>query len=369
MVVVGAVAALVLCAIGLSLATRGQAAPVTPEIEVSNSCAVLDTSTTLTIWGSDIRSGPHRVTSALAWFPSTTVTPDALGNFTVSVPYAPSDTAADRVMLDQTQGPPIQVVSPGGCPTSTPPAEPCVATGAAVPVSVSDLPPATEAGAASWYLDYPGAGSGPASFATATVTAGATSAVLPGGRASPGTHQITVMTPPAATGAVIPPVYWTYPITFCIPAPDTSTTVPSTTTTSKAPASTAPAPTPSTTVVPFVPLPSPSTPTTTQPGATPHLAITPQVASGGDVTQVHGVGFPPNSAVILVWQPGIGLATAQVGPDGTFTTPFLIMPRDQTGPRVVQASGYPPSVAASLLVEPGPSEPPAASGQWVFRRV
>ncbi len=260
MVVIGAVAALALCAFGLSLATRGQALPVTPQIEVSNSCAVLNTSTTLTIWGSDIPAGPHGLTSALGWFPSTTVTPDALGHFTVSVPYEPTETAADRVMLDQTEGPPIQVVSPGGCPTSTPPAQPCVATSAAVPAGVSGLPPATEAGTAAWYLDYPGAGSGPASFATSTVTAGVASAVLPGGRASPGTHQITVIAPPAASGAGIPPVYWTYPITFCTPAPDTSTTVPSTTTTSKAPTTTAPAPTPTTRSFPSCPCPRPPLP-------------------------------------------------------------------------------------------------------------
>ena len=98
------------------------------------------------------------------------------------------------------------------------------------------------------------------------------------------------------------------------------------------------------------------------------LTISPQVVATGDVTQVHGVGFPPNTSVILEWQPGIGIVTAQVGPDGSFTTPFLVIPRDQLGTRLVQASGYPPSVSAGLLVEVGPAEPPSADGQWIFRR-
>ena len=98
------------------------------------------------------------------------------------------------------------------------------------------------------------------------------------------------------------------------------------------------------------------------------LTINPQVVAAGDVTQVHGVGFPPNASVILEWEPGIGIVTAQVGPDGTFTTPFLVIPNDQIGTRLVQASGFPATVSASLLVELGPAEPPSADGEWIFRR-
>lgn len=98
------------------------------------------------------------------------------------------------------------------------------------------------------------------------------------------------------------------------------------------------------------------------------LSVKPQVASTGAVVQVHGAGFPPNSAIILVWQPGIGIATAHVGADGTFTTPLLVMPRDQTGIRLVHASGFPQSASASLLVQPASSEPASGGGQFMFRQ-
>jgi hypothetical protein len=355
-----------LVALGVSFAAGGQA-QVAPQVEVSNSCAVVKTTTTLTIWGSNIPSGTHTISSTHGWFPDTAVTSDGLGNVVATVSYVPSDTVPDEVKLDGVAGPAIQVVAAGGCPTSTPPVEPCFATNVAVPVSVSNILPGTDTGAAAWFLDYPGAGLKPASFAPSTVANGSTASALPGGRASPGVHQITVIVQPDAVEGVVPPVYWTYPITFCTAPPDTSGPTPrSTTTTTR---TKAPATTTTTTIRRATTTTAPHTTTTpaTVPG-NPVLSINPQVASTGAVIQVHGVGFPPNSAIILEWEPGIGVATAHVGADGTFTTPFLVMSRDQTGIRLVHASGFPPAASASLLVQPGPSEPASAGGQFMFRQ-
>ena len=198
------------------------------------------------------------------------VTLDGLGNF------ADRDTAADIAvtrLLDADPG----AADPGRQPRRVPDID------AARPALRGDErggagrrvgPPAGDRSRARprGILDYPGAGSGPAPFATSTVTAGATSAVLCRA-AGPAREPIRSRSSlqPAATGAVIPPVYWTYPITFCTPAPDTSTTVPSTTTTSKAPtttgAGTPPAIRPRS--IPSCPCRRPSTPTTTPIGAAP----------------------------------------------------------------------------------------------------
>jgi hypothetical protein len=344
--------------LGVSFAAGGQA-QAAPQLEVSNSCAVVNTTTTLTVWGSNIPSGTHTVSSSQGWFPDTPVTRDGLGNIVATVSYAPTSTAPDNIQLDGATGAAIQVVATGGCPTSTPPIQPCFATNEAVPVSVANILPAADTGAASWFLDYAGAGLRPIPFGASTVANGLSSSALPGGRASPGVHQITVIVQPGEG----PPVYWTYPITFCATPPDTSTSTPRSTTTST---TTAALPT-TTTTVHHTTTTAPRTTTTVATTATvavhPVLSINPQVASTGAVIQVHGAGFPPNSAIILEWEPGIGLVIAHVGADGTFTTPLLVMSRDRTGVRVVHASGFPPAVSASLLVQPAPS-----GRQFIFRQ-
>ena len=149
----GAIAAvaLVVGVLTISFAGRGQAQTAPPVIEVSNTCAVFNTSTVITIWGSKVPGGTHTLTSQLGWFPSTQVPPN-LGNFAVTVPYHPTDTATDEVLFDgEPTGTSIHVVQPGGCPIGTPPTQPCFATSAAVPVSVSALLPATETGSARWF--------------------------------------------------------------------------------------------------------------------------------------------------------------------------------------------------------------------------
>ncbi len=364
-----ATAAIALSVLGVSLAARGQAQTAT-QVEVSNSCAVLNTAPTLTIWGSHVASGAHTLRSdhgQPSWLPPTQVTPDSLGNFKVTVVYQPTDSALDHVLLDDSPGPAINVVPPGQCPTSTPPVSPCFAPTAPVALTVGglsspnrDVPLST----ATWNLDYPGAALALAPLATSAVTDGSTAATLTPNRATPGPHTITVIArSDTQSGALIQFEYWTYPITICQPPPGSTTTAPATTTTVARPTSTTIRRTtttqgPKTTTTTSVPV------TTTTLGAAPVLSISPTVASTGAVTQVQGSGFPPNSAVILEWQPGIGIVTAQVGPDGRFTVPFLVMPSDQTGTRLVHASGFGGTVSAALLVERGPS---SAAGPFVFR--
>lgn len=363
--------AVVLSLLGISLAVRGQAQVAgPPQVEVSNSCAVVNTTSTLTVWGSHVAPGAHTLSSDPPWLAPTEVTPDSLGNFKVTVEYSPTDAAVDQILLDKTAGTTISVVDPGHCPTSTPSSSPCFAPTAAVPLAVSglsslnpDLPLST----ATWNLDYPGAALAPAPFETSDVTNVASEVTLPANRASPGIHQITVIARPTPSGTD-PPTYWTFSITFCQPPPGTSTTARTTTTdvfTTTTPTlrrtttTRAPATTTTTTTTTRLPV------TTTTVGTAPVLSVTPTVTSTGNVTQVQGAGFPPNSAVILEWQPGIGIVTARVGPDGRFTAALLVMPNDRTGLRLVHASGYPATVSATLLVERGSS---SASDQFIFRQ-
>jgi hypothetical protein len=363
-----AVAAVVLSLLGISLAVRGQAQVAgPPRIEVSDSCAVVNTTATLTVWGSHVASGIHTLSSDPPWLPATEVTPDSLGNFTVTVVYSPTDAGVDQILLDRTAGATISVVEPGQCPTSTPPTLPCFAPSAALPLTVSGLSsptPDLPLTAATWNLDYPGAALAPAAFETSDVTGGSSKVTLPANRAGPGIHQITVIAKSEASGDVpVQSEYWTFSIAFCQPPPGTTTTGRTTTThvftttTTLRPTTTTRAP--ATTTTTRVPV------TTTTVGTAPVLSITPSVTSTGNVTQVRGAGFPPNSAVIIEWQPGIGIVTARVGADGRFTVPLLVMPNDQTGPRLVHASGYPATVSAVLLVERRSS---SAGDQFIFRQ-
>jgi hypothetical protein len=99
------------------------------------------------------------------------------------------------------------------------------------------------------------------------------------------------------------------------------------------------------------------------------LSVDPAVGYGGEVTQVHGSGFPPGITVTLEWLPGLGTVSTPVASDGTFTVGFLIMPRDQIGVRLVHARGFPAGVSTPFLDELGGVQPPgAANGQWIFRQ-
>jgi len=128
-------------------------------------------------------------------------------------------------------------------------------------------------------------------------------------------------------------------------------TVPDTTTLTTRPSGGGSTPTtvPSTTIPTIVEIP-PATP-----GAS--LVVTPSLGPGGFVATAIGGGFPANQPVILGWSPGIGIFTAGVGPDGTFSTPVLVMNRDVLGPRTLVATSASVSATASFLVVPSTVQP------------
>jgi hypothetical protein len=377
---------------GVVLVSSGHAQALPAFLEVSNSCAAPGVSTQLTIWGSNVPAGIVADTRELFSLRGLS------GNFTVTVPYAPRATdagATDTVFSGPASGAAgpqrlIRITFPTrqSCPTTAPPPPAgCLPIGQPVPLAIVGLLPFTTAPTVtSWFLDYRGENAGQQSFATTTVLNpgtpnAATATNLPGPLATPGVHQITAISQPpppviiqATTVFPLGPddVYTTFPITICQPPPPPTTTTKPTTPTTVPTTGTTPTtgPTTSTTAPPNITLPTlPTLPTTpTLPPPSPTLTVNPDVGYGGEVTQVHGSGFPPNTTVTLEWQTGIGTVSTQVAADGTFTVGMLVFPHDQVGPRLVHAQGYPPSVSAHFLDELGPEEPPAASnGQWIFR--
>ncbi|HEX6356345.1 hypothetical protein [Actinophytocola sp.] len=73
----------------------------------------------------------------------------------------------------------------------------------------------------------------------------------------------------------------------------------------------------------------------------PRIVAVPAVGKPGFVTSVRGVDFPPGTPVRLAWSPGITAAAAPTvpRPDGGFTAQLLVLAKDQTGPRLITASG------------------------------
>jgi hypothetical protein len=114
---------------------------------------------------------------------------------------------------------------------------------------------------------------------------------------------------------------------------------------------------------PVPPSPTPAPPA--QPGS-PVINLVPAVGPPGTVVAVSGSGFPANTAVPLVWKPGIGTATAFADGHGTFHVQMLVLPRDELGPRRLQAPGFTPF--ADFLVVPISVEPAGGSVQLLFRR-
>jgi hypothetical protein len=123
---------------------------------------------------------------------------------------------------------------------------------------------------------------------------------------------------------------------------------------------------------PTAPGTSPSHPTPPTAGTppqqtgTPSLTLAPVLGPPGTVVAVSGSGFPANTAVPLVWKPGIGTATAFADGTGAFRAQMLVLPRDELGPRLLQAQGFTPS--ADFLVVPISVEPAGRSVQLLFRR-
>ncbi|MFE3141445.1 VWA domain-containing protein [Streptomyces scopuliridis] len=72
----------------------------------------------------------------------------------------------------------------------------------------------------------------------------------------------------------------------------------------------------------------------------PKLAVTPQVATPGQVVVARGTDFPPGSNVRLSWSAGITAngPPVTVGRDGTFETQVPVLRRDRLGPRDLRAN-------------------------------
>ncbi|MDI2031965.1 hypothetical protein QFW96_25300 [Saccharopolyspora sp. TS4A08] len=76
---------------------------------------------------------------------------------------------------------------------------------------------------------------------------------------------------------------------------------------------------------------------------------------------MRGFDFPPGTPVRLEWSPGITASAAPTlpGPDGRFAAQLLILPKDETGPRTITASGagFSPVTARFLVVDPAIAPP------------
>ncbi|MFE2876968.1 hypothetical protein ACFXG6_11220 [Streptomyces roseus] len=93
----------------------------------------------------------------------------------------------------------------------------------------------------------------------------------------------------------------------------------------------------------------------------PRIVAVPPIGKPGFVTSVRGEDFPPGVPVRFAWKPGITAAAAPTFPqrDGRFVGQLLILAKDQTGPRVITASGpgFSP-VQTDFLVVSGSVQPP-----------
>ncbi|MFD4865413.1 hypothetical protein [Streptomyces sp. NPDC058412] len=93
----------------------------------------------------------------------------------------------------------------------------------------------------------------------------------------------------------------------------------------------------------------------------PRIVAVPPIGKPGFVTSVRGEDFPPGVPVRFAWKPGITAAAAPTFPqrDGTFIGQLLILAKDQTGPRIITASGpgFSP-VQTDFLVVNGSVQPP-----------
>jgi Tol biopolymer transport system component len=93
----------------------------------------------------------------------------------------------------------------------------------------------------------------------------------------------------------------------------------------------------------------------------PRIVAVPAIGKPGFVPSVRGTDFPPGVPVVLTWTPGITAAAAPTRPaaTGRFIAQLLILPKDQTGPRVITASGPGFSqVTTPFLVVTGVFGPP-----------
>jgi Tol biopolymer transport system component len=93
----------------------------------------------------------------------------------------------------------------------------------------------------------------------------------------------------------------------------------------------------------------------------PKIIAVPAIGKPGFVTSVRGTDFPPGAPVTLAWTPGITATAVPTRPaaTGAFIAQLLVLTKDQTGPRVITASGpgFGP-VTTPFLVVAGNYSPP-----------
>ena len=92
-------------------------------------------------------------------------------------------------------------------------------------------------------------------------------------------------------------------------------------------------------------------------GLSPLLEPDPPLGPPGFVTEVVGTDFPPDTPLIVAWEPGIGSRAVVTDAGGSFRTFMLVLRRDATGPRTVEARGEGFTIAADFLVVPGTLQP------------
>jgi hypothetical protein len=330
-----------------SSATKAAPAVASALVEVSNSCLTITEPTpspvSITFWGSLVAPNTNLLVIDQRGYLGAgfAVTSDGSGTFEATATFTPNpDLPLDdffRVQLGgfiYAGGRQIRFATSGTppCPSTKPSTKPCSPPSAAVQLSadgiLSPLSGSLEGSSTEWFLDYPGAGRTPSSFATSIVTNGNITASLPAGAAA-GNHLITAHVE-LRPGAFLRDDAWvSWRISVCQPATTTTPTNSTTTTT-----------------------------TTVPTNGHEQLTITPSAGPTGSVPSVQGTGFTPGATVVLQWRPGIGSTTAVADAFGSFTVPLLVMPHDVIGPRQVVAFAYPPNVSADFLAGLGGAGPP-----------
>jgi TolB protein len=98
------------------------------------------------------------------------------------------------------------------------------------------------------------------------------------------------------------------------------------------------------------------------PPVQPTLLLDRPVSSTGEVPVAIGFDFPPNTDVLLAWEPGNGEIVVRSAPDGTIRSSMLVFPRDTLGGRSLDASFGGGVVArAPVLVVRGTYQPGGVS--------
>jgi hypothetical protein len=88
----------------------------------------------------------------------------------------------------------------------------------------------------------------------------------------------------------------------------------------------------------------------------PKLTVNPGIGPPGFVTQVNGVGFPPNTPLTVTWSVGVGSTQVTTSATGTFSVQLLVMSEDMPGNRFAQVPTFPTAIAPFLVV-PGSLQP------------